>query len=47
MEDSAAAVVDAPSILPTQAELLADIEAKLLEAAVAPTRPARANEAAD
>jgi hypothetical protein len=44
---SSAAVADAPSMLPTPTELVANIKAKRLELAVPPTVPARANEVAD
>jgi hypothetical protein len=44
---SSAAVADAPSIPPTQTELVANIKAKPLDLSVPSTMPARANEAAD
>jgi SAM-dependent methyltransferase len=44
---SSAALASAPSILPTQTELVANIKAKPLELTVPPTTPARANEVAD
>jgi len=44
---SSAAVADAPSPLPTQTELVANIKAKPLELPVPPTTPARANEVVD